>query len=293
MSNSVWFITGSSRGLGRVLASAVLDAGHRLVATARRASDLQFLVDKYGPRVHTVALDVTDSAQARAAVAAAVAAYGRIDVVVNNAGYANVSAVEDMPESDFRAQLETNFFGVVNVTRAVLPVLRAQGGGRILQISSIGGRLGSPGLAAYQSAKWAVGGFSEVVAAEVAPFGIRVTIVEPGGMKTDFAGSSMHIHATTPPYEPTVGAFWNRRSGDAGARGEPAKVSTAILALAELPEPPLHLLLGSDAQFLAKVVRERRAAEDAAWHALGASTDADGAQDFADTPVARMLVASR
>jgi NAD(P)-dependent dehydrogenase (short-subunit alcohol dehydrogenase family) len=294
MSNSIWFITGSSRGLGRALATAVLAAGHRLVATARNTADLQFLVDDYGDRVRAVALDVARPAEAHGAIAAAVAAFGRIDVVVNNAGYANVSSVEDVAEDDFRAQIETNFFGVVNVTRAVLPVMRAQGAGRIIQISSIGGRHGGPGLGAYQSAKWAVGGFSEVVAAEVAPLGIRVTIVEPGGMKTDWAGSSMRIDPVTAPYQPTVGAFWNARhlTPDA-ARGEPAKAAAAILTLAELPDPPLHLLLGSDALFLAGIVSQSRAAEDAKWRALSASIDADGLGDFADTPVARMLVSSK
>src|ERR1700682_4314851 len=152
-----WLITGSSRGLGRELAKAVLAAGHRLLATARKPEDLHDLVAQYGDRVRGVALDVTNPAAARAAVAAATSAFGRLDVVVNNAGYATVNSIEDMALDDFRAQIETNFFGVVNVTRAALPVLRAQRDGHIIQISSLGGRLGSAGLAAYQSAKWAVG----------------------------------------------------------------------------------------------------------------------------------------
>ena len=161
--SSVWFITGSSRGIGQELAKAVLAAGHRLVATARRPEDLAALVEQYGDRVRAVALDVTDPACARVAVQQAVEAFGRLDVVVNNAGYGNIASIEEGDDADFRAQIETNFYGVVNVTRAALPVLRAQRSGHIIQISSIGGRVGSPGLAAYQSAKWAVEGFSEVL----------------------------------------------------------------------------------------------------------------------------------
>lgn len=294
MTNSkIWFITGSSRGLGRELARAVLAAGHRVVATARTPSQLQFLVDEFGDRVRTVALDVTDPAAARAAVGAALSAFGRIDVAVNNAGYANVSSIEDADDADFRAQFETNFFGVVNVTRAVLPVMREQGGGRIIQVSSIGGRMGSPGLGSYQSAKWAVGGLTEVLAAEVAHLGIKVTAVEPGGMKTDWAGSSMSIKPVSPAYRPTVGAMWqgDLRKTD-GVRGDPHKAALAILALAELADPPTHLLLGTDALFLAKMISEKRAADDATHRALSASIDADGLGDFADTRVAQMLVAS-
>jgi len=290
MPNNIWFITGSSRGLGRALAEAVLDAGHRLVATARNPEDLAALVARHGDRVRAVALDVTRPADVHAAVATAVAAFGRLDVVVNNAGYANVSSIEDIAEADFRAQLETNFFGTVNVSRAVLPVLRAQRAGHVIQISSIGGRHGAPGLGAYQSSKWAVEGFSEVLAREVAPLGIRVTIVEPGGMRTDWAGSSMRVDDIQPAYQPSVGAFWNPalRAADA-VRGDPAKAARAILELAALPEPPLRLLLGTDALFLADLVTQARLAEDAKWRALSASTDYDGLVDFAETPVAKML----
>src|ERR1700681_2263282 len=176
--SKVWLITGSSRGLGRELAKAVLAAGDRLVATARKPEDLRELVSRYqtGDRVRAVALDVTNPAAAHAAVAAATSAFGRLDVVVNNAGYANVNSIEDVADDDFHAQVDTNFFGVVNVTRAALPVLRAQRDGHVIQISSIGGRLATPGLAAYQSAKFAVEGFSEVLSQDVGPLGIRVTI---------------------------------------------------------------------------------------------------------------------
>jgi len=286
--SKVWFITGSSRGLGRALAEAVLAAGHRLVATARNPEELRTLVATAPDRSRAVALDVTDPEATRKAIDAAVAAFGRIDVLVNNAGYANVASIEDLPEDDFRAQVETNFFGVVNVTRAALPVLRAQRDGHIIQVSSIGGRSGSPGLAAYQSAKWAVGGFSEVLATEVRPLGIRVTIVEPGGMRTDWAGSSMRVLESRPEYQGVLAPFSHMR-GDAIMRGDPAKIAKAILRISEEKHPPLHLLLGSDAYFLANLVGERRRAEDAQWKSLSVSTDFDGLGDFSETPIARAL----
>jgi len=292
--SKVWLITGSSRGLGRELAKAALAAGHRLVATARDPEDLSDLVAQYGDRVRAVALDVTDAAAARAAVAAATSAFGRLDVVVNNAGYANVNSIEDMAEDDFRAQIETNFFGVVNVTRASLPVLRAQRDGHFIQISSIGGRRASVGISAYQSAKFAVEGFSEALSNEVGPLGIRVTIVEPGGFRTDWAGSSMRIDQIREEYQATVGSFAQafRKNADA-ARGDPAKAAQAVLRIASEKEPPLRLLLGSDAVFLAGVVASTRMAEDAKWKALSVSTDFDGLVDFAETAIAKRLVGKR
>ena len=292
--SKVWLITGSSRGLGRELAKAALAAGHRLVATARDPEDLSDLVAQYGDRVRAVALDVTDAVAARAAVAAATSAFGRLDVVVNNAGYANVNSIEDMAEDDFRAQIETNFFGVVNVTRAALPVLRAQRDGHFIQISSIGGRRASVGISAYQSAKFAVEGFSEALSNEVGPLGIRVTIVEPGGFRTDWAGSSMRIDQIREEYQATVGSFAQafRKNADA-ARGDPAKAAQAVLRIASEKEPPLRLLLGTDAVFLAGVVASTRMAEDAKWKALSVSTDFDGLVDFAETAIAKRLVGRR
>jgi NAD(P)-dependent dehydrogenase (short-subunit alcohol dehydrogenase family) len=290
--SKVWLVTGSSRGLGHALAKAVLAAGHGLVATARKPADLRELVERHGDRVRAVALDVTSPAAARDAVAVATSAFGRLDVVVNNAGYANVSSIEDMKEDDFRAQIETNLFGVVNVTRAALPVLRAQRAGHVIQISSIGGRRGSPGLSAYQTAKWGLEGFSEVLARETAPFGVRVTIVEPGGIRTDWAGSSMHVDEVRDDYRPTVGAFMeNARKSHDAARGDPARMAQAVLQVAAMPDPPLRLLLGSDAVYVAELVAEQRAAEDAKWRAVSVSTDYEGLGDFRETPVAKMLAA--
>jgi NAD(P)-dependent dehydrogenase (short-subunit alcohol dehydrogenase family) len=269
-----WLITGTSRGLGRDIARAALDAGDFVLATARRPEQLDDLVATYGDRVRPFALDVTDAAGAQAAVAAAVAAFGRLDVVVNNAGYADLAALEDTTIDAFRAQLDTNLLGVVFVTKAALPVLREQGSGHLIQISSVGGRLASPGLSAYQAAKWAVGGFSEVVAAEAAPFGVRVTVVEPGGMKTEWASTSMAVPPVSEPYRETVGARAAAMGDDMEwATGDPVKVARVVVDLARDPQPPLRLLLGSDAFGLAQAAAERRAAEDHRWEAVSRSTD--------------------
>ncbi|TQM83589.1 short-subunit dehydrogenase [Saccharothrix saharensis] len=234
------------------------------------------LVERYGDRVRVVALDVTDPLAARAAVDTAVTAFGRLDVVVNNAGYANSGSVEDTPDDDFRAQVEANLFGVVNVTKAALPVLRAQGSGHVVQVSSVGGRATTPGLSAYQAAKFAVGGFSEVLAKEVAPLGIKVTVLEPGGMRTDWAGASMTVHPVSPGYESTVGAVNELRTTlMARAASDPAKVADVVLRVAELAEPPVRLLLGSDAVRFAGQVDRARAESDARWRELSVSTDYD------------------
>jgi NAD(P)-dependent dehydrogenase (short-subunit alcohol dehydrogenase family) len=277
--STVWLITGSSRGLGRALAEAVLAAGHRLVATARRPEHLDDLVARHGDQVRAVALDVTDPAAARAAVRSAVDAFGRLDVLVNNAGYADVAAIEDITEDDFRAQVDANFYGVVNATRAALPVMRSQGSGRILQISSVGGRLGGPGLGAYQAAKWAVGGFSEVLAKEVAPFGIKVTIVEPGGIRTNWAGSSMSTPPISEPYRPVIEPVVERMRRANGAQpGDPARAALALMRIAEVDDPPMHLLLGADAVTVAAAVAENLAASDAKWRTVSESIgfDAEG-----------------
>jgi NAD(P)-dependent dehydrogenase (short-subunit alcohol dehydrogenase family) len=287
----VWLITGSSRGLGRALAEAVLAAGDKLVATARNPEQLKDLSQRYGNQIRAVALDVTNAKAAADVMKMAVDSFGRLDVVVNNAGYANVNSVEDMAEDDFRAQIETNFFGLVNVTRAALPIMRAQRSGHIIQISSIGGRHASPGLSAYQSAKWAVGGFSEVLAKEVAPLGIKITILEPGGMRTDWAGSSMHVDDLRSDYQPTVGAFSTAvRQHGGQSQGDPAKVARLILQIADEKQPPLRLLSGSDAVFIAGVEGEARAKSDAKWRSLSLSTDVDGLPDFSETPIAKMVV---
>ena len=286
--SQVFFLTGSSRGLGRQIAEAVLAAGHPLVATARNPASLADLADRYGRQILPVALDVTDPVAAQAAVTAGTEAFGRIDVVVNNAGYANLAAVEDISLGDFREQVDANLFGVANVTKAALPGLRAQGGGHIIQVSSIGGRLATPGLSAYQAAKWAVGGFSEVLAREVGPLGVKVTVLEPGGMRTDWAGSSMRVPSISEPYEPTVGvmAAMHREIGSDDALGDPAKVAQVVLAVAGMAEPPLRLILGSEAYAYATAAARARAESDAAWHDLTVSTDRDDATEAQRDPLA-------
>src|ERR1700736_5673759 len=204
--SKVWLITGSSRGLGRAFAQAALEAGHHVVATARNPLQLSDLVSNYGDRVRALALDVTSEAQARHAIDTAIETFGGLDVLVNNAGYGNVCPVEDTSLADFRAQIETNLFGVIIMTKAALPFFRERASGHVIQISSIGGRVGPTGRAAYAAAKFGVEGFSECLSKEVGPLGVKVTIVEPGGFRTDFAGSSTELRVGRPEYDATVGA---------------------------------------------------------------------------------------
>jgi NAD(P)-dependent dehydrogenase (short-subunit alcohol dehydrogenase family) len=272
--SQVWLVTGSSRGLGRALAEAVLAAGHPLVAAARNPAQLAGLAEQYGDQVRAVALDVTDAQAAGDAVQAAVDAFGRLDVLVNNAGYGDVASIEDTSLADFRAQIETNLFGVLHVTKAALPRMREQRSGHILQIASIGGRIGPPGGGAYAAAKWGVEGFSEVLATEVGPLGIKVTIIEPGGLRTDFAGSSTTIRESRPEYDATVGAM-NRYQQEYNGRqpGDPVKAAAVILHLTSLDDPPLRLLLGSDAVHLAEQSGRARQEADRKWRELSLSTD--------------------
>jgi NAD(P)-dependent dehydrogenase (short-subunit alcohol dehydrogenase family) len=271
--SKVWFITGSSRGLGRSLAEAVLESGARLVATARKPEQLRSLQERYPERVRTLPLDVTDPEAARQAIAAAVDAFGRIDVLVNNAGYGNMGSIEDTPEEDFRAQVETNLFGVVNVTRAALPQLRKQRSGHVLQISSIGGRIGSPGIGAYQTAKWGVEGFSEVLAKEVGPLGVKVTIIEPGGFRTDWAGDSMRVFENHPDYTSVNELTRFVRDSSGLQKGDPVRAAQIMLQIAAMDSPPLRLLLGADAVNYAEQADLARMASDRQWRELSLSAD--------------------
>jgi len=221
-----------------------------------------------------VPLDVTHPAQASGAIARAVGRFGRIDVVVNNAGYADLAPIEEVTLEAFRAQVEAVFFGTVNVTKAALPVFRRQGSGYFIQVTSVGGRLTAPGLGAYQSAKFAVEGFSSVLAQEVASLGIRVTLAEPGAMRTDWAGSSMDIPAFGPGYDATIGAIARHLRATSGTEPiDPAKVARAFLDLADEPQPPLHLVLGRAAvDHMAQVMRDT-AAQDQRWAHVGRSVD--------------------
>jgi len=279
--SQVWLITGCSRGLGRALAEAVLAEGHQLVATARNPTQLADLVERYGDQVRAVALDVTDARAASNAIQAAVDAFGRLDVLVNNAGYGDVASIEDTSLADFRAQIETNLFGVISVTKAAIPLMREQRSGHIIQIASIGGRVGPPGGGAYAAAKWGVEGFSEVLAKEVGPLGIKVTLIEPGGMRTDFAGSSTTIRPSRPEYDATVGAIARfQRDYDGTQPGDPARAAAVILHIASLEETPLRLLLGSDAVHQAEQNDMALLEADRKWRELSLSTDFEAGGGF-------------
>ena len=277
--SKVWLITGSSRGLGRSLAEAVLAHGDLLVATARNPEQLGDLVSTYGEQMRAVALDVTNPEQVRTAIATAIAAFGRIDVVVNNAGYANVASIEETTEEDWRAQLETNLWGVINVTRAALPILRKQRSGHFVQISSTGGRTGVAGLGPYQTAKWAVEGFSEVLSREVAPLGIKVTLIEPGSFRTDWGGSSMASTEPSEDYRSTVQSILDYHQQAGNEPGDPAKAAQAIMTIVNEANPPLRLLLGKDAVLLARRIDQAKLAETDRWEQLSSSTDFDDGEE--------------
>ena len=271
----VWLVTGSASGLGRHIADAVLASGDCLVATARDPRRLADLVAQYGDHVRTAPLDVADEQAAYAAVQVAVDAFGRLDVVVNNAGYGDIAPFEQVSAERFKAVVDTNFYGVVYVTRAALPIMRKQKSGCILQVSSVGGRLALPGSAAYHAAKWAVGGFTEALAQEVAPFGVTVCALEPGGMRTNWGTrANKDTPDLLPEYVPSVGAvieslkpLWGQETSD------PARVAQVILRLAASARLPAHLLLGSDAMQYAGQAEVARAAEAERWRDISVSTD--------------------
>jgi NAD(P)-dependent dehydrogenase (short-subunit alcohol dehydrogenase family) len=271
----VWFVTGSSRGFGRALVQAALEAGDLVAATARRPEQLADLVASYGDSIHAIALDVTDAAAAASAIGEARDRFGRLDVIVNNAGYANVSPIETTTDEDFHAQFETNFWGVYHVSKAAIPVLREQGSGIIMQFSSMGGRVGgSPGIASYQAAKFAIDGFSRVLQAETAPFGVKVIVVEPSGFKTDWAGSSMIVHDVPEAYADTVGAINRRvRQNPEGPAGDPVRAAEILVQVAKRRDVPYHLPLGVTATEGSIRLDERLLAEDLKWRAVSRSAD--------------------
>jgi len=271
---STWFITGSSRGFGRALVEAALHAGHQVVATARNPQQLEGLAAAHPESLLTVALDVTDAVGAASALQAASDRFGRLDVIVNNAGYSNVAPIETGDDGDFRTQFETNFWGVYNVSKAAIPYLRAQGRGTIVQFSSIGGRVGgSPGIASYQAAKFAVDGFSRVLAVETAPFGIRVIVVEPSGFATDWAGSSMTVYDIPPDYDSTVGRTQRLVRTSAAVAGDPTRAAEIIVKTVARAHPPTHLLVGVNAVEMALGYSRRQLEEATTWSDVGRSAD--------------------
>jgi NAD(P)-dependent dehydrogenase (short-subunit alcohol dehydrogenase family) len=239
-----WFITGTSRGFGREWAAAALERGDRVVATARDASSLDDLVAEHGDRVLALTLDVTDRAACFAAVARAHEHFGRLDIVVNNAGYGQFGMIEELSEEEFRAQIETNVFGAMWVTQAALPLLREQGSGHLLQVSSIGGISAFRNVGAYHASKWALEGFSQALAQEVADFGIHVTLIEPGGFSTDWGGSSARHATPLPAYDGVRQQAEAARGQRMSAPGDPAASAKAVLEIVDAPEPPLRVFFG-------------------------------------------------
>jgi NAD(P)-dependent dehydrogenase (short-subunit alcohol dehydrogenase family) len=273
----VWFITGCSRGLGRAFTEAALDAGDRVVATARNPSAVEDLTRQHGKRLLALPLDVTDRSAVSAAVDMALDAHGRLDVLVNNAGYGLSGGVEEASEEQVRQQFEVNTFGALWCTQAVLPAMRSQGSGHILQISSIGGVAAFLNTGIYHATKWALEGFSESLAQEVESFGIRVTIVEPGPFRTDWNGDSMIRAEPMAAYDEVLAARREVMSG-AHARtqaGDPRKAAEALLQVLQSDEPPLRLLLGAYAADHAPKVYRTRLAEWERWDALARSADFD------------------
>ena len=275
--SKVWLVTGSASGLGRNIAEAALASGARLLATAREPRRLDDLVKKYGDQIRTTSLDVADEDAAKAAVQAAVETFGSLDVVVNNAGYGDIAPFEQLSPQRFKGLIDTNFYGVVYMTRAALSIMRKQRSGCILQISSVGGRLARPGSAGYHAAKWAVGGFTEALAQEVAPFGVKVCALEPGGMRTNWGmRANQDTPSLLPDCEQSVGAvikalasYWGNEISD------PAKVAQLILRLADSEQLPAHLLLGSDAVQFSGQAEAARAQEADRWREVSVSTDVD------------------
>lgn len=271
----VWFITGSSSGLGRTLTEAALAAGNIVAATARNPKNNDDLAQRYPEQLYAIQLDVTSAAQIQKAVKDVIARFGRIDVLVNNAGFAVAGAAEAFTEAEVREQFEVNLLAPVEICRAILPYMRMAGSGRILNISSVGGRAASAGISIYQSAKFGLGGFSEALANETAELGIRVTSVEPGGMPTNWAGSSMSFANSVEGYENTVDTrIAALKNNEFKAGSELSKVASAILHLADHPEPPLHLVLGSDALAHLGNVDRIRQEQQQTWLNVSTSTDA-------------------
>lgn len=291
---NVWFITGSSRGLGRSLTAALLEKGELVAATARKPEQLDDLVAQYPDQIYPIKLDVSDEAAVNSAVKDAVARFGKINVAVNNAGFGITGAAEAFTQEQISSQINTNLYGPIYVTRAVLPYMRKQGSGHILQISSLGGRMGTAGLSIYQATKFALAGFSESVSKEIAPLGIKLTIIEPGGFRTDWAGDSMSFAKDIPDYEQTVGVRVKRFKDPAQQMtGDPDKAAQVMIAVVAHPEPPLHLILGSDAAGILKQVEAGRQAEFEKWLPVSLSTDHKDAENFLESDLGRLIVGNK
>lgn len=271
----VWFITGASRGLGRAFAEAALKRGDQVAATARDTGTLQLLVETYGDAVLPLRLDVTDKAAVNTAVDRALSVFQRLDVVVNNAGYALLGAIEETGEDDARAQLETNFFGALWVTQAALPHLRAQRSGHIVQVSSVGGVVAFAMVGFYNASKWALEAISESLAQEVAQFGIKVTVLEPGALRTDWARTSIARVAPTDEYAQTLIERLEAMSDEFDGKqpGDPHRAAAALLEIVDAQNPPMRLLMGNGAYDVATDQYRKRLAEWATWEPTSRATD--------------------
>jgi NAD(P)-dependent dehydrogenase (short-subunit alcohol dehydrogenase family) len=278
----IWLITGSGNGLGRDIAEAALAAGDSVVAGARRPEELAPLVAQYGERVKPVSLEVRDAAAAQRAVQSAVETFGRLDVLVNNAGYGQIAPFEQMSAEDFQAIIDTCLNGVVYTTRAAIPVMRKQKSGHIFQVSSIGGRMAISGNTAYHAAKWAVGGFSDALAMEVAPFGVKVCTLEPGGIRTNWARrAGQNSPELLPEYEPSVGPIYHLLERIEGHQeGDPRKIADLIVQLASSDDVPVRLILGVDAENRVQHAEAARAKEAAKWRHLTLSTVFEDAESI-------------
>ena len=273
MASKVWFITGTSKGFGRIWAEAALARGDRVAATARDVSTLQGLVDSYGELVLPLTLDVDDKAAVDAAVAQTIAHFGRIDVAINNAGYGLFGTIEEVSEAEARAQMETNFFGALWVSQAVLPQMRAQGSGHILQVSSIGGVNAFATIGLYHASKWALEGFSQSLAAEVAPLGIKVTIIEPAGYATDWSGPSAKQAKPIEAYSEARAARAAVRS--AAVPGDPEASGPVILKLVDAEDPPLRIFFGTAGLPMTKAEYAKRIETWEAWNDLSVEAQGD------------------
>ncbi|MEN4758861.1 oxidoreductase [Chryseobacterium sp. C39-AII1] len=290
----VWFITGSSKGLGKNLVEAVLAKGDYVVATARNSQQLNDLVEKYPEQILALELDVQNKEQIYSTVEKAVDYFGRIDVLVNNAGFGITGAAEAFTNEQVRNQLEVNLYAPIEVTRAVLPYMRKQRSGNILQISSVGGRVGNAGLSIYQAAKFGLSGFSESLSKEVAPLGIKVTCIEPGGFRTEWAGSSMSFAKDIEGYELTVGGIKEHlTSGKFLPMGDPAKAAKVMIDVVENENPPLHLVLGSEAASILRATDEQRKAEFEKWLDVTISTDHDEAVSMFESEYGKQYLAHK
>jgi NAD(P)-dependent dehydrogenase (short-subunit alcohol dehydrogenase family) len=266
MTNKVWFITGTSKGFGRVWAEAALARGDQVVATARDVKTLAPLVERYKERVAALPLDVNNRAAVFSTVAQARERFGRIDIAVNNAGFGLFGAVEEVSEAEAREQIETNLFGALWVPQAVLPIMRAQGSGHILQVSSIGGINAFPTVGLYHASKWGLEGFSTSLAAEVAPLGIKVTLIEPAGYATDWGGPSSKRATPLPAYDQARAAVAAWRSGN--VPGDPQATGSAILKIVDAKDPPLRVFFGTAGLPLTKAEYARRLETWEKWNAI-------------------------